>query len=90
MEWKDLRPEVKSTLELCWGLYDDNPRSITRTIGEEFEVRVPIGYPALRYAFTEESYQQTLEFQKSDPCFDIKREGNLVTYTGRGKLASRE
>jgi hypothetical protein len=26
MEWKDLTKESKNILELCWGLYDDNPR----------------------------------------------------------------
>jgi hypothetical protein len=88
MEWRDLCIEVKSTLELCWGLYDDNPRSITREIGKEFTVYLGVSHipHSVTHLFTEDSYQQILEYQKSDPCFDVKREGNLVTCTGKGGL----
>lgn len=92
MEWRDLRPEVQDTLAECWSVGHPRRYSVTRQVGKEFCCRLCATSwgggkgPIVIYRFTEESYQQTLAYQSECPAFDIKREGDAVTYTGREKL----
>ena len=52
MEWKDLSTTSANVLERCWGLYDDNPRSVHISIGETFKVWDK------EYIFKEENYKE--------------------------------
>lgn len=87
MEWKHLPIEVKSTLELCWGLLSDQPRSIARTIGETFIVNLGVKGSKV-YNYTEEHHALAAAFREHSPYFDIARDGNVVTYTGNCMFGS--
>jgi hypothetical protein len=82
MEWKDLSTTSANVLERCWGLYDDDPRSVHISIGEKFKVWEN------EYTFTEENYNEIIEYVKDKKEIEVSRSGIQVVITGIGQFGS--
>jgi len=82
MEWKDLSTTSANVLERCWGLYDDNPRSVHISIGETFKVWDK------EYIFKEENYKEIIEYIKDKEEIVISRSGIQIVATGVGQFGS--
>jgi len=82
MEWKDLSTTSANVLERCWGLYDDNPRSVYISIGEKFKVWDK------EYIFTEENYNEIIEYVKDKKEIAVSRSGDKIIATGVGQFGS--
>jgi len=82
MEWKDLSTTSANVLERCWGLYNDNPRSVRISIGEKFKVWDK------EYIFTEENYNEIIEYVKDRKEIVVGRSGDKIVATGIGQFGS--
>jgi len=80
MEWKELTTTSKNILERCWGLYDDNPRSVRVSIGETFKTWDK------EYTFTESNYEEIVKYVKGRKDIIIGRNGDQIVVTGMGQF----
>ena len=80
MEWRELSTTSKNVLEQCWGLRDDNPRSVRISIGEIFKVLDK------EYIFTEENYNEIVKYVEDKHEVIINRTEDQVVATGIGQF----
>lgn len=72
MEWKDVLLSTRNVLEMCLGIYNDQPRTFTTTIGEEVSGEL----------VTEQTYTEILSYREGFPHFEVKRNGEKITVFG--------
>lgn len=77
MEWKDLSNTTACILEKCWGIYDDEPRTREISIGETFKVWNK------EYIFSEENYNEIVEYAKSTNEYIVYRFEDRIIVTGK-------
>jgi hypothetical protein len=82
MEWKELSDEAGCILERCWNMNNDNPTSFSVVIGKPFKVLKRELIP------TEETYKEILKYRKTNPEFDVKRDGNTLIVKGNCEFGS--
>ena len=82
MEWRDLTTTSKNVLEQCWEFRNDNPRSVSISIGEKFKVHDN------EYVFTEDNYKEIIEYLENTKYISVKRSGDYIVYTGIGQFGS--
>lgn len=84
MEWKDLSTTSANVLERCWGLYDDNPRTVKISINEKFKVWDE------EYVFTEENYDEIVKYVGNRKAIKLERIGDQIIVSGVGQFGEIE